>query len=74
MNINPAYKSHELEYALNKVKCKGIIMSETYKKQDFIGIISELYPELSSSRKNSLTSSRLPFLENVIMIGNNKQK
>lgn len=73
VNINPAYKSHELEYALNKVKCKGIIMSETYKKQDFIGIISELYPELSSSRKNSLTSSRLPFLENVIMIGNNKQ-
>lgn len=49
-------------------------MSETYKKQDFIGIMSELCPELRSSGNKTFKSSALPFLKNVILIGDNKFK
>jgi fatty-acyl-CoA synthase len=31
VNINPAYKSSELEYALNKVRCRMLVMARGYK-------------------------------------------
>ena len=31
VNINPAYRTSELEYALNKVTCKALIAAETFK-------------------------------------------
>ena len=74
VNINPAYKTSELEYALNKVQCKGMIMSETYKTQDYIQILSELCPELYNSKSGNLNSNRLPSLKNVIVISEKKYK
>lgn len=75
VNINPAYKEYELEYALNKVQCKGIVISETYKTQNFIEVLSGLCPELDKSqRTGDLKSSRLPFLQSVITIGKNRYK
>ncbi len=72
VNINPAYKEHELEYSLNKVQCKGIVLSETYKKQNFISVLSGICPELDKPRTGPLKSTRLPFLQSVITIGKNK--
>ena len=31
VNINPAYRPHELEYALNKVGCNALILAASYK-------------------------------------------
>ena len=31
VNINPAYRAHELEYVLNKVGCKGLILAAEFK-------------------------------------------
>ena len=33
VNINPAYRTHELEYVLNKVSCKGLITASRFKEQ-----------------------------------------
>jgi len=74
VNINPAYKTSELEYALNKVQCKGIIMSETYKTQDYIRVLSDLCPELENSKSGYLKSDRLPSLKNVIVISDKNHK
>lgn len=67
VNINPGYKETELEYSLNKVKCKGIIMSETYKRQNYVDIVSHLCPELNASKPGGLNSKRLPFLKHIIV-------
>src|SRR5665647_776951 len=37
VNINPAYRVTELEYALNKVGCKMLVTMTAYKTSDYIG-------------------------------------
>jgi fatty-acyl-CoA synthase len=72
VNINPAYKSNELEYSLNKVGCKAIILSETYKAQNFVQILNEVCPELAASKPGQIKSARLPQLKSAILISKNK--
>ena len=39
VNINPAYQSTELKYALNKVGCKALIMHQAFKHSNYIQIL-----------------------------------
>jgi fatty-acyl-CoA synthase len=74
VNINPAYKSKELEYSLNKVGCKALIMSETYKTQNFLEIFNNVCPEASSSKPGEINSKNVPQLKNAILISKKKPK
>ena len=69
VNINPAYRTTELDYALNKVGCRALITATRFKTSDYIGLLSELAPELSGSAPGRLRAARLPALEIVIQIG-----
>lgn len=42
VNINPAYRTSELEYALNKVGCKVLVTMAQFKTSDYIGMLREL--------------------------------
>jgi len=68
VNINPAYRVGELEYALNKVACKGIVIAEQFKTSNYVEMLSKLAPELASAAPGALTSSTLPHLRCVICI------
>jgi len=50
VNINPAYRVTELEYALNKVGCKMLVTMTAYKTSNYIGIVRELAPEVQQSK------------------------
>jgi fatty-acyl-CoA synthase len=67
--INPAYRTYELEYALNKVGCKAIIAAETFKSSHYLSMLQELAPELSTCKPAALKSTKLPQLEIVIRMG-----
>ena len=69
VNINPAYRRAELEYALNKVGCRALILAPSFKASNYLEIISDLAPELARSTPGRLRSSRLPQLEMVIRLG-----
>ena len=69
VNINPAYRTAELEYALNKVGCKALILAERFKTSDYVGMLRELAPELSHASAGSLEAPRLPALRSVIVLG-----
>jgi fatty-acyl-CoA synthase len=69
VNINPAYRLSELEYALNKVGCKALVTATQFKSSDYIGMINTLAPELSISVPGELHAERLPSLRSVIQIG-----
>ncbi len=69
VNINPAYRVAELEYALNKVGCKALILAERFKTSDYVGILRELAPELGHAQPGKLEAPRLPTLRSVILIG-----
>lgn len=68
VNINPAYRLAELEYALNKVGCKAIVTAEKFKSSEYLGMLRELAPELESCDPGSLQARRLPQLKTVIAI------
>ncbi len=68
VNLNTAYKSHELEYVLNKVGCKGLVIAAQFKTTDYQQLLSKIAPELATSTDRVLHSARLPHLRYVIKI------
>ncbi len=69
VNINPAYRQSELEYALNKVGCRGLITETRFKSSDYIGMLQSLAPELATASCGDLHAERLPALRTVIQLG-----
>ena len=68
VNINPAYQRAELEYALNKVQCKALIMARSLKSSDTLGMVRALAPEIEASDAVPLQAARLPHLRHVIVL------
>jgi fatty-acyl-CoA synthase len=52
VNINPAYRTAEVEYALNKVGCKALVTMPRFKTSDYLAMLRELgaarLPELQA--------------------------
>jgi fatty-acyl-CoA synthase len=69
VNINPAYRRHELEYVLNKVGCTALILAPSFKSSDYLDILRSLAPELASCPAGALQAERLPQLKTVIRMG-----
>ena len=71
--INPAYRSSELEYALNKVECRALITAESFKSSDYLAMLHELAPELKTCTPGALNARRLPALNTVISLSDKHQ-
>ena len=67
--INPAYRLHELEYALNKVGCRAIITAEQFKTSQYLNMLQDLAPELVNCPPGKLKAHKFPDLEMVIRMG-----
>jgi fatty-acyl-CoA synthase len=39
VNVNPAYRRSELEYAMNKVECKALILAPALKTSNYLEIV-----------------------------------
>jgi fatty-acyl-CoA synthase len=48
VNINPAYRTNEVEYALNQSGCRMLIAAPSFKTSDYRAMIDEVRPNLSS--------------------------
>ena len=69
VNINPAYRLPELEYALNKVGCRAMISATGFKSSDYNGMFWELITDIDSATPGQLDSKRVPELRSLIFIG-----
>ncbi|MGS0741854.1 AMP-binding protein [Glaciimonas sp. GG7] len=69
VNINPAYRVSELEYALNKVGCKALVTMTNFKTSDYLEMLHTLAPELAASIPGALNAVRIPTLKTVIHLG-----
>ena len=69
VNINPAYRVAELEYALNLSGCRAIVTAEQLKSSKYLEMLQRLAPELARCAPGALQSARLPSLEMVIRLG-----
>lgn len=68
VNINPAYRTSEVEYALNKVGCKLLVSMARFKTSDYLGMLRELAPEWQRQEPCRLGSVKLPHLHTVVWI------
>ena len=69
VNINPAYRVSELEYALHKVRCKALVTAEQFKTSKYIDMLLDIAPELASQQAGDLHCVRLPELRIAISTG-----
>ena len=68
VNINPSYRSFELEYALRKAECKVLVCSRSFKSTNYLNLLHDVIPEIEVSIPNRLHIHRLPFLRCVVQI------
>ena len=69
VNINPAYRSNELAYALNKVSCRALVLAPALKTSNYIEILRSLAPELDAQAPGQLQAAALPHLRWAIRLG-----
>src|SRR5207248_1638235 len=63
VNINTAYRKAELEYALNKVGCRAIVLTKEHRGTPYREMLEDLCRE-----------HRLPKLEHAILIGEQRER
>ncbi|ETK18279.1 AMP-binding domain protein [Pseudomonas sp. FH4] len=68
VNINPAYRSSELEYVLKQSGCQWLICAGSFKSSDYHGMLQALVPELTEQGAGQLRCERLPELRGVISL------
>ena len=69
VNINPAYRLHELEYALKQSGCSTVVIAPQFKSSDYTRMMYDLIPELHTSKPGRLQSEKVPDLRTVIRLG-----
>ena len=69
VNINPAYRVAELEYALNTVGCRALICADHFKSSNYIELLHTLVPELDRYEPGGLRAQRFPALQILIQLG-----
>jgi fatty-acyl-CoA synthase len=68
VNINPAYRGTELDYALKHSGCRWLVSADAFKTSDYHAMLVQLLPELAASQPGALHSERLPELRGVISL------
>lgn len=71
VTVNTNYKIYELEYLLRQSDSSTLILIDGFKDSNYVQILNELCPELSGSEPGKLHSLKLPYLKNIIYIGEN---
>ncbi len=69
VNINPSYRSFELEYCLKQSEIKLLILQGRFKTSDYVGMFYEACPEAYESRPGHILSEKFPFLKTVVFMG-----
>jgi fatty-acyl-CoA synthase len=69
VGLNPAYRANELEYALNKVGCRALIISGSAGSDDHFSTFRGLAPEFDATPPGQLRTMRLPSLRLVCALG-----
>ena len=70
VNVNPAYRLAELEFAVNQVGCEALIIARRLKSSDYVAMMRTLCPGISDVEPGRLHCERVPSLRWVVLLGN----
>jgi fatty-acyl-CoA synthase len=68
VNINPAYRAHELSYVLNQADITTLLLTDRFKATDFFDLLTAVCPELGACPPGKLHAAQCPKLRRVISI------
>ena len=68
VNINPAYRLRELEYALTHSSVSVLVAARGFRATDYVDILLSLMPELTATGTGPLQAQRVPALRRVIYL------
>jgi fatty-acyl-CoA synthase len=68
VNINPSYRVHELEYALQQSGCAMLVIAPQFRTSDYTAMLYTLAPELRDGQPNQLRAAKFPELRTVIRL------
>jgi fatty-acyl-CoA synthase len=69
VNVNPVYRTHELEYVLKESRARALLLIESFKSSNYLEMFYEVCPEARKCQPGQLDSWRFPHLKSVIFIG-----
>ncbi len=72
VTINPAYRTHELEYVLKKSKAKALLLIESFKTSNYVDMLYKVCHEIKEAEPGRIDSWRFPHLKSVIFIGSDQ--
>ena len=67
VNINPAYRPQELAYALQRSEVHGLFVIPSFRSSDYIAMLVDLIPELSSTTSSALENQDFPKLKKIVV-------
>lgn len=67
VNINPANRSRELGYALQRSELKGLFTIPEFRTSNYISMLTELIPELKTQAPGQIKNSNFPGLRQVVV-------
>jgi fatty-acyl-CoA synthase len=67
VNINPAYRTRELGYALQRSEVNGLFMIPAFRSSDYVAMLTELIPELQHAAPDQPGSKAFPALRRVVI-------
>lgn len=73
VNINPAYRTHELEYALRQSETQALLLLDRFKTSDYVQMFYEVCPEARNSKPGQISSQKLPFLKTAVILRGERQ-
>jgi fatty-acyl-CoA synthase len=69
VNINPAYRTTELEFALRLVGCRALVFAPRFKTSDYAAMLNALIPELATATVGRLACAAFAELRLLIQLG-----
>lgn len=69
VTVNTNYRTSELEYLLKQSDSRTLILMESYRGASYIDMLYEVVPELKNAEPGKLQSAKLPYLKNVVILG-----
>ena len=68
VNVNPSYRLHELEYALNQSGCSVLVTANRFKKSNYTEMLFDLIPQLYHCEPGQLYAEKIPSLKTVVRL------
>ncbi|MGA2188692.1 MAG: AMP-binding protein [Steroidobacteraceae bacterium] len=69
VNLNPAYRALEMDFALKLVGCRALVFAPRFKTSDYAGMLAALIPELAGAAPGRLLCAAYPELRLLVQLG-----